>query len=212
MSKIYQLKITLKGSKPPIWRRVLINENATFFALHCLIQDAFNWYHCHLHGFDIFNKHSKSLYNAYTRLNFPGMMEAEFEGEDEYLDETSIHLSSYFCDTKKYSISYMYDFGDSWDHKIDLEKTLDVEKSVKYPQVIGGKRAAPWEDSGWLAGYEAKVDALLNPKHKEHREVVQWLEEIGEDSKNFDPSYFNPKDVQISNPKEELKRYQEDFV
>ncbi|MFR5666179.1 MAG: plasmid pRiA4b ORF-3 family protein, partial [Enterocloster bolteae] len=50
--KGYQLKITIKGSKPPIWRRVVVPEQFTFCQLHQVIQEAFGWYDYHLHEFE----------------------------------------------------------------------------------------------------------------------------------------------------------------
>ena len=51
--KIYQFKITLKSSKPPIWRRIQVPENYSFWQLHVALQDAMGWEDYHLHQFDM---------------------------------------------------------------------------------------------------------------------------------------------------------------
>ena len=48
-NQVYQFKITLKGIKPPIWRRIQVPKTYTFYDLHVAIQDAMGWYDCHLH-------------------------------------------------------------------------------------------------------------------------------------------------------------------
>ena len=50
---VYQFKITLNDTKPPIWRRIQVPETYTFWDFHVAIQDAMGWYDCHLHDFEI---------------------------------------------------------------------------------------------------------------------------------------------------------------
>ena len=57
MSKIYQLKITLRDSKLPIWRRVLVNDSIKLYELHDIIQIAMGWTDSHLHQFIIDEKY-----------------------------------------------------------------------------------------------------------------------------------------------------------
>lgn len=49
--QVYQLKVTLWGSKPQVWRRVLVPEQATLHHLHRIIQGAMGWTNSHLHQF-----------------------------------------------------------------------------------------------------------------------------------------------------------------
>ncbi|QTE21654.1 plasmid pRiA4b ORF-3 family protein [Polaribacter cellanae] len=49
--EIVQLKITLKHSKPPIWRRILVEKDMTFEGLHNIIQDVMGWENYHLYEF-----------------------------------------------------------------------------------------------------------------------------------------------------------------
>lgn len=40
---IYQFKILLQGSKPPIWRRIQVPASYSFYELHVAIQDSMGW-------------------------------------------------------------------------------------------------------------------------------------------------------------------------
>jgi hypothetical protein len=86
---------------------------------------------------------------------------------------------------------YEYDFGDSWEHTVLLEKILPVEPNTTYPRCIAGKRACPPEDAGGVPGYTYKLDILKHPRSKYHKETLEWM---GED---FDPEYFRPEDARF---------------
>jgi hypothetical protein len=49
----YQLKITLDGSDPPIWRRFQVPASITLANLHFIIQTVMGWQNYHLHEFEI---------------------------------------------------------------------------------------------------------------------------------------------------------------
>ena len=86
-------------------------------------------------------------------------------------------------------IAYEYDFGDSWEHEILLEKIVEPEKGVEYPICIGGKRACPPEDCGGIGGYERLLEVLANPKDEEHADMLEWLGL--ESADEFDPAEFD---------------------
>ena len=50
---IYQLKITLLGAKPPIWRRVAVPGAWALNKLHRVVQESFRWHDSHLHQFEV---------------------------------------------------------------------------------------------------------------------------------------------------------------
>jgi hypothetical protein len=50
---VYQFKITLKGIRPPIWRRFQVHCDITFYELHRVLQEVMGWYDGHLHLFDL---------------------------------------------------------------------------------------------------------------------------------------------------------------
>jgi len=193
MPNIYQFKITLENSKPPIWRRIQVPEDYTFWDLHVAINDAMGWYDSHLHAFTRTNPRSlRDVLRIHT----------EFEDDDPWdLDEEAKEESkTYIKDIltlEKPKINYEYDFGDGWRHYVVLEKILPKENGVEYPRCIAGKRACPPEDVGALWGYYDFIEAVNNPKHPQHEEMVEW---IGEDS--WDPEEFDPLKVNFDDPKE----------
>ena len=94
--------------------------------------------------------------------------------------------------------SYIYDFGDYWDHKIQLEKILPREDNVDYPVCIKGKRASPPEDCGGVPGYYELLVIIKDPGHEEYKEMIEWL------GVEFDPEHFDPKEVVFYDPDEYL--------
>ena len=83
------------------------------------------------------------------------------------------------------SLTYEYDFGDSWNHDILLEKILPVDTTAKFPVCLDGKRNGPPEDCGGVWGYTQLLEILNNPEHEEYKSYMDWL------GGKFDPDYFN---------------------
>ena len=175
MSRILQLKISLVGLKPMIWRRLLVEDSISFYKLHNIIQKAMGWENYHLFEFD-----QGSLY-----IGIP-------EGGDyssEIKDSKKIKLSHVFTEEKQI-LNYIYDFGDSWKHKILVEKILVKDHLQKYPLCIDGNRSCPPEDCGGVWGYEEMLEIKSDKSHPEYEEkIVEWL---GED---FDPEKFDIEEV-----------------
>jgi Plasmid pRiA4b ORF-3-like protein len=172
---IYQLKITLQGSKPPIWRRVLVKSNITLEVFHDIIQAAMGWTNSHLHHF-------------YVHGNF--YSNPKFDLEDTK-DESQIKLSKILTMPKD-KFSYEYDFGDGWDHQIVLEKILPIEPETQYPRCLTGKRNCPPEDIGGIWGYQMFLTALHDKKHSEHQDAIEKLAWIGGE---FDPEEFDLTEI-----------------
>src|SRR5262249_17261946 len=154
---VYQLKITLRDIKPPIWRRVQV-QDCTLSQLHSIIQTCMGWDGYHLHSFEIGGE-------QYSEPDPDGMMDVE--------DERKVKLSQVVAGGIK-KFSYTYDFGDNWDHIIQVEKVLDREPSVRYPRCIIGKRARPPEDCGGAGGSTGVVGGVLGPQHKRPAEPLGW--------------------------------------
>ncbi|MDI3524632.1 MULTISPECIES: plasmid pRiA4b ORF-3 family protein [unclassified Kosmotoga] len=186
---VYQFKITLKGIKPPIWRRIQVPETYTFWDLHVAIQDAMGWLDYHLHEFEIINPSTGLKVNI-------GIPDEDF-GRD-VLPGWKQKIADYFS-MENPKANYTYDFGDNWEHKIELEKILPREKGVTYPVCIKGKRACPPEDCGGVWGYEELLEAIKDPAHERHEELLEWL---GED---FDPEHFDVNEVSFDDPNKRLK-------
>lgn len=167
--KIYQLKVSLKGSKPIIWRRLLTRSNTLLSDLHLIFQTTMGWTNSHLHQFMI------------NRIIF-----AESNPENEFycVDYTKVGIS-HILKTEKDKMIYEYDFGDGWIHEIMLEKILDKDLNKNIPICIDGKNACPPEDCGGIGGYYNLLEIIGNPEHEEYTDMIEWLE--GE----FDPSEFD---------------------
>ncbi len=141
---VLQLKIALRGvSKPPVWRRVQVRADATFAALHDVIQAAFGWTDTHLHSFE---------YEG-VRIGVP-----DPEWEDDCADETETTLAEVLLGPKD-RIRYTYDFGDDWEHDIMLEKVIEPNTDDRRPVLMTGKGACPPEDCGGPWGYAEMKDA-----------------------------------------------------
>jgi hypothetical protein len=173
---IYQLKITLRHISPPIWRRVQVPADIRLDALHRVIQDAMGWEDCHLHEF---------TGSGMDRWNIPryGVPNPELLDE-EVQDERRFRLNQLLTAPKQ-KLIYEYDFGDSWQHDVVLEKILPPDPEARYPLCVAGKRACPPEDVGGVWGYQAFCEAMADPAHEEHAQYAEW---IGDE---FDPAAFD---------------------
>ncbi len=175
-AKTYQLKITLSGVKPPVWRRIKINGPATFGYLHEVIQRVMGWENAHL--FEFKNK-DYTISPSDEEDDFMGF------GETEGIDMEEITVEE-VLKRKGSNIKYTYDFGDSWEHQILVEE-IENDNGVLLHGVIclKGKRNCPPEDCGGPWGYMEMIEAIQDPKHPEREEFMEWL---GED---FDPEHFD---------------------
>ena len=200
-NKIYQLKITLNDSSPNIWRRILVPKEYTFFELHLAIQDAMGWLDCHLHGFYISQKGTSRPIS----IRFP---DPENDFDMDSLDERQEKIADYLGKSVK-QCTYTYDFGDSWDHTILLERENDAEEGKEYPICVAGKNACPPEDCGGLGGYERLQKILKNPKNKEHAEMLEWL--CIDSADEFNVADFDSKTVEFEDTKERLREYEKNF-
>ena len=172
---IYHLKVVLNGTKPPIWRRLQVPGNANLGWLHAVLQVAMGWTNSHLHQFRV----GELLYSD-LRHNSP-----EFEGEPEILDENKATLQQ-VAPQQKDVLGYEYDFGDSWEHRITVEKILPPDPAAAMTaRCLDGARACPPEDCGGVWGYDNLLKIIKNPKHEEHASIMEWL------GAGFDPEAFD---------------------
>ena len=158
-TKIYQLKVTLRDIRPPIWRRLQVKSSTNLFQLHLMIQAAMGWENCHLHSFEVAGVEYGNPKQSY------GL---------DYKDENKARLSS-LLKQEKSKFFYNYDFGDSWEHIVLLEKILPQEADKSYPMCIKAKRACPPEDCGGAWGYPEFLEAIQNPDHPEHKQTTEWI-------------------------------------
>ncbi len=155
----YQLKVTLRGSKPAIWRRLLVPGNLNLERLHRVIQDAMGWDDSHLHSFDV----GGVEYGA-----------ADSEGWGREIASEKQHTLEHLLGEKD-KFEYVYDFGDNWVHQIVVEKVM--ADGLPAPRCIAGARACPPEDCGGISGYAELVAALLDEKHPRHEELTERVQE-----------------------------------
>jgi len=174
-TKVYQIKVTLRDIRPPIWRYIQVPETYTFWDLHVAIQDAMGWSDCHLHEFEMLDPSSG------LRVNI-GIPNEDF-GE-EIFPEWEQKIADYFSMENR-SVNYTYDFGDSWEHAVQLEKILPRENNVNYPRCVNGKRACPPEDCGGIWGYE---------------EICRGESEFQEEYEDYDPEHFDLKEIIFDDP------------
>jgi len=165
--RIYELKVTLREIYPPIWRQVHVRSDTTLAKLHEVLQFAMGWSNSHLHLFE-------------TEDERYGVPDPELDLHDERrvrLDRLLTRLGD--------RMVYEYDFGDSWEHDVVLERILEPQKGARYPRVIAGQRACPPEDCGGVPGYEEFLSIIADPRHPEHEEMVEWA------GGPFDPEAFD---------------------
>jgi hypothetical protein len=130
--------------------------------------------------------HMHELSSGQRRIGRPNP-EAALMGMPDVENERTVHLSSILGRVGSKAI-YTYDFGDSWEHSIVLEKRLPVDQNITYPACADGQLACPREDCGGIPGLYDLVEALSDPDHERHEEMLDW---IGD----FDPQAFSVDEV-----------------
>jgi hypothetical protein len=168
---VHTIKVTLAGSRPPIWRRLELPSAIPLQRLHKVIQAVFGWEDYHSWVFET----PSGRYGVADRELRIGSAAAK------RLDQVAPGPKARF--------GYTYDFGDDWEHDILVEAVTDPQPGVAYPRCLTGRRACPPEDCGGIWGYEDLLEILADPAHEEHQERLEWL---GLDSADrFDPAAFD---------------------
>lgn len=172
---IYQLHVSLFGSNPLIWRRMLVPSGISLGKLHKMLQAVMGWKDCHAHEFQC----AGEVY---------GIPSPDFDFGRPLRDERRKKLSP-LLDSENDSLRYVYDLGDDWVHLVKLEKILPEEKSLKPPRCIEGAGACPPEDCGGIPGYRELLTVLSDPDHSDFRQMKVWV------GGKFDPGHFDLKPV-----------------
>ncbi|WP_026666431.1 IS1096 element passenger TnpR family protein [Butyrivibrio sp. FC2001] len=190
--KAYQLKITIKNSKPPIWRRCIVPAGLSFSQLTVVLHKVMGWWEGHLSEYTFRNHGVKLLENA-----------DEYDGvywEYEELDSSEYLIDEFFDDAK--SFSYHYDFGDDWYHTVQIEKIID-DYEFDYPMVIKFKGDTPPEDCGGIWGYYELLDRINNPDDPEREELAEWFE--NQTISPYDMEWVNRELVKFKKTKKKIK-------
>ncbi len=149
MTAFYQLKIALSGTKPLVWRKIMIYNTIALLELHQIIQITMGWKNAHLWA---------------------------FEFQQSTLDEKyANHILSDYVTEPNQQFYYIYDFGDHWQHKITLEKVITKGQSTLPPYCITGKNTCPPEDCGGIWGYAELLEALEDESHSAHELALAQL-------------------------------------
>ncbi len=159
-----EIRVELLHVRPAIWRTLELPGNLTLAGLHEVLQAAMGWLGEHLHQFS---------------------SEVGTFGDVEVLDQVqsseAVALSQVLVRSPE--ITYLYDFGDGWEHRITLEAI--VPEAQGGGRVLDGARACPPEDCGGPWGYEELLEALRDPEEPEHQDRVEWAPE-GFDAEAWD--------------------------
>ncbi len=182
---IVGVRIELRYIRPKIWRRVEVPVYISLATLHQIIQTAFNWYNSHLAEFMVDER----------SIQVPTLF--EFYEEDDYYDSRADEWS--LSDVINLGIkrfSYIYDYGDFWDHDVILGKERVAKSAMDCPKLLGGACAAPYEDSGGPYIWDEYVRMLQDPNYQsedieEDDETLSSMIEF-----DFDPESFDAEDMQ----------------
>jgi len=170
--KVFQLKITLEGFSPPIWRRVHVPATLRLDGLHRVVQAAMGWTNSHIHEFRFRDR----------TFSDPAFDE---DGGLEIDDEHEVALGSLVARVRGQKLRYRYDLGDNWRHEIVFEKALERDDRLMHPVCVGGERACPPEDVGGVGGYWRILEVLANAEHPDRDETLAWI------GGAFDPECFD---------------------
>lgn len=163
--KAYQMKIAIKNSHPPIWRRFIVPAGLTFSQLGFVLNEVMGWFGGHLSQFEFYH------------LGIVVEENPEDMGwlDKEVLDSVDTPIEP-FMDSEDW-FTYIYDFGDYWDHRVEIEKILP-EYEFDYPMVLKYKGNTPYEDCGGIYGYYHLLEVLDNPEDEEYEEMKEWVQSI----------------------------------
>jgi len=174
---IFLIKVTLLGMRPPIWRRLVVPGSMTLEKLHRVIQIAMGWEDYHLHEFAI----GDERYG-------PPDPDGGFMDMQPAINEKSVRVAKVLGGVGARGI-YTYDFGDSWDHQIVVERVTPELPGIQVPMCVDGERKCPPEDCGGPPGFYDLLEALGNPRHPEHKSMLEWV------GGAFDPEEFSADSV-----------------
>lgn len=169
---IYEIKITLNNVGVPVWRKIQIDGKSTFEDLHKILQIAFDWVDYHLHTFIVDRVDGKRVWRTEIMPELSKSDEMYFNNEK--YDEAEEYIEDWFIKNND-KITYIYDFGDDWQHEIIFIKKLKKDEGVQYPVCVGAKNIAPDEDSRseLIAG---EVDLVFGDSDELIREINEEFE------------------------------------
>jgi hypothetical protein len=169
---VYQLRVELLYLKPAVWRQVLVPGSIKLPKLHRVFQWSMGWDDEHLHEF-VFDG---------TCYGIPDP-DSPFPSDPPVRNEARVPLTQALGALK--SFNYSYDFGDMWEHRVKIEKILPPDPELRLPLCLAGRNACPPEDVGGPPGYFAFLEAVNDPSHEDHEQMLEWW------GGEFDPKAFD---------------------
>lgn len=160
MTLIARLRIILNDVEPMPMRHIEVPLKIRLDRLHEVIQAAMGWTDTHLYEF---------------RVDDSGWGTPDPDGfYDGPMDAKKMTLKKLLDQTATRTIQYVYDFGDDWDHSIRIERVGEATQGVTCPRLLKAAGACPPEDVGGAWGYEEFLEALVDPDHEQHEDMVRW--------------------------------------
>ena len=157
---IYRVRVSLLDIEPPIWRRIELSSQTTLRQFHRILQIAMGWENSHLHEFLV-------------GLQRYGIPDPTYDEPGDVVPEGKVRLSD-FLSTPGAQIRYHYDFGDCWQHAIELESEIEAVAGIEYPHLVDGARSCPPEDCGGVSGYADLLNILMDPQNEEFQHMRAW--------------------------------------
>lgn len=171
IQQIATLRIELLDTDPLIWRQVEVPTSVTLKGLHDIVQAAMGWFNQHMWEFRI----GRQVYGQ----PIPG----DNWGDTPMVNAGKVQLSE-LLKPRKTVIDYTYDMGDCWEHRLTVTDVRPADPDTAYPRYITGERPAPPEDCGGIPGFYAALEAMADPEHPDHDEVIDWLDGYNPDRLN----------------------------
>lgn len=176
--QIIKITVTLRDVAPKVSRALEVPVAIPLDRLHETLQAAFGWHNAHLYRFCIGAPYQWGA----ERWVMPDFVDSP---EDLPADKTT--LTQALDKAGGAGLTYLYDFGDDWEHEIKAGLTTAADPDKTYPRLVEISGNCPPEDIGGPPGYDMFVQAMADPKHPEHKNLKAWY------GGPFDPAKPNEK-------------------
>ncbi|MGO9486869.1 MAG: plasmid pRiA4b ORF-3 family protein [Rhodomicrobium sp.] len=160
---IVRIKISLDNVKPTVMRRIEVPVSVKLDTLHEMIQAIMPWDNYHSYEFRVRESRWGIPMPEYGYFGFP------------VADARKATLAQALSEPNLKALRYTYDFGDDWRHTIKIERRFSAELWEEFPRLIAAKGRCPPEDIGGPWGYAECLEAISDPHHPRHTELVGWL-------------------------------------
>lgn len=157
--RILSIRLSVVGTQPRVWRRLLVRESMWLSRLHDSIQITFDWFDYQTHTFTLDD----------LRFGNPSKVDSVVVEDDRDVTLGDLGLAN------RDRLVYDYHFGEGWQVEVKIEKVVPREKNVAYPWCIGGERAGPPEDCGGLEAFHDMLACVKQPETELGREWAEWL-------------------------------------